>query len=311
MDPTSSQAAKPTSSYQPTKPTSQPAAKQPTSSQAAKPAAKPAKAAKAGSQRRLSNPLEEDEEDSEDSEDSTGSPPATPLSPLTPVSQRLTAFLSPASPASPESAATIDLDLDGSTSPRPGAFISDGDDDQDFEQFAHYYNIAAPRRKNATPPHHPDGDAPTYQLPRKRARRKHDVSLIAVEDGLPVLGAAKRDKTSPVSPILLPLPVPEPEYHPVAAVVGGTAEHFELWYVVVMKLLKTTLTGQFLEVDADSPGGFTLHQESSSLPIKLHMLSFGPLEFTKTSTGVLMLAQPLPVSGVLEAEKALAAYIAA
>jgi hypothetical protein len=57
----------------------------------------------------------------------------------------------------------------------------------------------------------------------------------------------------------------------------------QVWYVVVMQTLKHSILGQYLEVDVDAPGGYTLHLESGSFPNKLMCFDFGLMDFKKTT----------------------------
>jgi hypothetical protein len=99
-------------------------------------------------------------------------------------------------------------------------------------------------------------------------------------------------------------------------VVGARAEKDgpavpEVWYMVVMKKTKHKITGQYLEEDENSPGGYTLHDESGEIAIETMCFDFGPLDFIKTRDGVLMLHEAFPASGVLKAKEGLDAYMAA
>jgi hypothetical protein len=104
----------------------------------------------------------------------------------------------------------------------------------------------------------------------------------------------------------------------VAAVVGAVAQlegeeepEPEVWYLVVIKKTKNNITGQYLELDDDSPGGYTLHQESGVFAMETMCFSFGPLEFIKSKEGLTYLKEPLPASGVRKAKQGLDVYIAA
>jgi hypothetical protein len=68
--------------------------------------------------------------------------------------------------------------------------------------------------------------------------------------------------------------------------------------------------GQFLEVDDESPGGYTLHKGSGKFRREIICYNFGLLEFNTVAGGVLMLSKPLPASHLAIATKAMHAYIA-